>query len=441
MRRALRSILIAFVVMGLATGAASAQTTRPKVISLSLSGVVDPFSASYVRSGIEKANAEGVAAVLITIDTPGGFDSSMRQITQAILDSEVPVICYVSPAGARAASAGTFILMAGSVAAMAPGTNVGAAHPVGVAGATEQAKATNDAAAYIRSIAETRGRNADWAEQAVRDSVSITAEQALDEDVIDVISPSTTALLDDVDGTTVQVAHDQTTTLTTAGAEIEELHMNPFLEILHSLFNPNIAFLFFWLGLGLIILEIFVPGGVVGTIGAIMLILSIVAFGMLPVQLVGVFLLLASAVFFVLEVKHPGIGLPAIGGLTCLVAGGLLLFDPAVPNSRVSPWVLFTVAALAAAFFGVVIQSAMRLRKMPPAETIHALVGQQGVVLRTLNPAGVIHLNAEQWTAVSEGGHIRKGSRVRVTGVDGLKLKVEPLVDETPSTETEGSEV
>ena len=403
-------------------------------MELKLTGVVDPFIASYVKSGIGKANSSSTAAVLITIDTPGGLDSSMRQIVQTILDSRVPVICFTYPAGARAASAGTFIMMACPVAAMAPGTNIGAAHPVGVSGAIEQEKVVNDAVAYIRSLAEQRGRNADWAELAVRDSVSISAQEALDVNVIDLIAPDVPSLLQQVNGMHVQVAHDVSVTLGTAGASVEQVGMNPFFAFLHALLDPNIAFIFFWVGLGLIVLEIFVPGGVLGTIGALMLVCSVVAFGMLPVQMIGVALLVASVVFFVIEVKHPGIGVPAVGGVVCLVLGGVFLFDPSVPNSRVSPWILVLVALLMIALFTVVVQSARRLRTVPPVGTVDDLVGSEATVIRRLHPQGVVRINAEEWTAVSASGeHLHRETRVRVIGVEGLKLNVEPLVDGTPS--------
>lgn len=436
----IRLLAAGLILAGLLGQGAGAQDSDPIVSEIGISGVVDPFTASYVKSAIERSNDDGDDAVLITIDTPGGLDSSMREIIKAIMDSEVPVICYVSPSGARAASAGTFILLSCPVAAMAPGTNVGAAHPVGVAGAVEQEKVTNDAVAFIRSLAEERDRNADWAEEAVRESVSISSEVALDTGVIDLIEPDVSTLLDAVDGTQVQVAHGEMATLRTAGATVKSVDMNFFFAFLHALLNPNIAFIFFWLGLGLIVLELFAPGLVMGTIGAIMLVASFAAFGMLPVQLLGLALLVCSIVFFILELKHPGIGVPTVGGAVSLVAGGLLLFDPAVPNSRVSPWIIGMVAIFAVGFFSVVVRAAVKMRRGPEGGTVHAAIGKEGVVLRPLHPSGVVHVNAEQWTAVSDSGHIAKGQRVRVTGVDGLKLKVEPVSGETAPEPTAGEE-
>jgi membrane-bound serine protease (ClpP class) len=448
MRTIFRLSAVTMMLTGLLAGGAGAQGTTPVVTEVGIAGVVDPFTASFVKSAVQQANDNGVDAVLITIDTPGGLDSSMREIIQAIMDSDVPVICYVAPSGARAASAGTFILISCPVAAMAPGTNVGAAHPVGVAGAIEQEKVLNDSVAYIRSLAELRGRNADWAEQAVRDSVSISAEQAVQENVVDLVAPDVTTLLNEVDGQQVAVAHENTVTLHTAGATVTQVSMNPFFAFLHALLNPDLAFLFFWLGIGLIILEIFVPGGVLGTIGALMLIIAIVSFGMLPVQLVGIALLIASVVFFILELKHPGLGAPAIGGAICLIAGGLLLFDPSVPNSQVSRWLIGLLAIATVAFFSVVVRSAMRLRNVPPVTSPENLVGQEAVVLRRLHPEGVVRLGSEEWTAVTDEGPIHKGTHVTVTALEGLRLRVEPVSEQThaamvplgPAGETEGGD-
>jgi membrane-bound serine protease (ClpP class) len=414
------------VLVFLALTAPPARAAAP-VVQLDLGGVVDPFMANYVVDGIAKAEDEGAQAVLMTIDTPGGLDSSMRKITQAILNSPVPVIGFVYPQGARAASAGTFILLATNIAAMAPGTNVGAAHPVGISGAIESDKATNDAAAYIRSIAEARDRNADWAESAVRDSVSISAEEALQLDVIDLIAPDIPSLFAAIDGETVVVAGGQTVTLDLTGAPIQTQTMGFFSSLLHGLLDPNLAFIFFWLGLALIVLEFFVPGGVAGTIGALMLVSSFVAFGMLPVQLIGIVLLIASVAFFVLELKHPGIGVPAIGGIVCLVLGGLLLFDRSIPTAGVSLLVIVPVAVLAGAFFVFVVRAAVRMRGKRSVTRDETLVGQEGIVLQDLSPLGVVQVAAEEWTAEAVHGTAAKGDHVRVVEVSGLRLRVEPV--------------
>jgi len=438
LRRALG--LTGALVASLSLLALPVRAQAPTVAELRLTGVVDPFMANYIRGGIQAADSEGATAVLITIDTPGGLDSSMREIIKSILGSRAPVICYVWPEGARAASAGTFIMMGCPVAAMAPGTNIGAAHPVGVAGAIEQQKVTNDAAAYIQTLADLRGRNAEWARKAVIDSVSIPAQEALRIDVIDVIAPSEQALLDQIDGRTVQVAGSQTVTLHTAGATIEIRNPGLGAQILHTLLTPDFAFIFFYLGLGLIIVELLHPGlSVPGILGLLSLVAAFVTFGLLPVQLIGVALLLASALFFLLELKHPGLGVPTVGGAITLVLGGLLLFNPSVPSARVSLWVIIPVAGFVVLFFATVVNAALRARHMPPSTGLERLIGREGMVQADLSPEGVVLVASEEWSARSVAGPLQKGARVRVVGVERLRLDVEPLEQKAPAVpEPEG---
>ena len=412
------------LVAGLASLSA-AQPAEGSVARLSLEGVVDPFVADYLRDGIE--GADGVA-VLLTIDTPGGLDSSMREIVQAILASETPVLCYVSPEGARAASAGAFILMACHVAAMAPATNVGASTPVGIGGVTLSRKVEQDAAATIRTLAEDRGRNADLAETFVTESRSITAQEALGGDLIDLISSSERSLLDEADGLRVTMGDGATATVVTDDADIQDVSMTAGVGLLHQLFDPNLAFIFFWLGLALIVLELIVPGHVFsGTVGTILLLLSIVSFGLLPVRLIGIALLVASVVFFVIELKVPGLGIWSIAGIVALVLGGLFLFDTS-GGVRVSPFAIAPVAAFMALFFGLVVSKALAMRHLPAAQGPQAIVGREGVVLAGgLDPEGVVRVAAEEWKATSPAGNVPAGSRIRVTRLDGLVLTVEPL--------------
>jgi membrane-bound serine protease (ClpP class) len=321
---------------------------------------------------------------------------------------------------------------------MAPGTNVGAAHPVGVSGVIEQSKATNDAAAFIRSIAERRARNADWAERAVRDSISASSEEALDLGVIDVISPDTRSLLEDVEGRPVELI-DGATTLHVIGATIEERDLGLGAAILHAILSPDFAFILFYLGLALVVIEFLHPGiGVAGILGAVALVGSFVSFGMLPVQLIGVVLLVASAVFFLLELKHPGLGLPTVGGLTTLVLGGLFLFNPSVPNARVSPWVIAPVAILAGAFFAFVVKAALDARRLPRSTGREPLVGAEGRVTSALEPRGVVQVASERWTAESTAGPLPAGTRVRVIRVEGLRVIVEPLKETSAVGSGEG---
>ena len=433
--RIARSALAAVLTLtGLAgfVSAARAREASGSVTQLSLTGVVDPFLADYLRTGIRRA--EDDAAILLTIDTPGGLDSSMREIIKAIQGSSTPIVCYVSPAGARAASAGAFILMACPVAAMAPATNVGASTPVGVGGVTLSKKIEEDAAATIRALAQQRDRNADLAASFVTESKSITAEEALDGNVIDLIAASKRSLLERIDGETVRVAAGVEQTLHTAGAPIVLRTIGAGIGFLHDLFDPNLAFIFFWLGLALIVLELIVPGHIFsGTVGTILLILSIVSFGLLPVRLIGIALLVASVVFFVLELKVPGLGIWSVAGIASLVLGGLLLFDSA-GGVRVSLFTIVPVAVFMALFFGFVVSKALALRHMPPPLGAQAVVGREGVVVGDdLDPDGIVRVAAEDWKATSAAGRLPSGSKIRVTRLDGLVLTVEPVEPEHAS--------
>jgi membrane-bound serine protease (ClpP class) len=431
--RSARTIVGALLLVAGLASMASAQPAQPSVVHLSLEGVVDPFVADYLRNGIESASEAD--AVLLTIDTPGGLDSSMREIIKAIQDSRVPVLCYVAPEGARAASAGAFILVSCHVAAMAPATAVGASTPVGIGGVTLSRKIEEDAAAYMRTLAQQRGRNADLAATFVTQSKSITAQEALDGNIIDLIASSDRELLTEVDGMRVQVADGATETLHTAGAAMQDVDMTPGVAFFHDLFDPNLAFIFFWLGLALIVLELIVPGHVFsGTIGTILLLIAIASFGLLPVRLIGIALLVASVVFFVVELKVPGLGIWSAAGIVSLVLGGLFLFDPS-GGVQVSPYAIVPVAAFMALFFGFVVAKALAMRHLPPAQGPEAVVGREGVVLTGgLDPEGVVRVAAEEWKATSVSGFIPEGSTIRVTKLDGLVLTVEPLDPERAPT-------
>lgn len=424
-----RTVALALLTAGIGLGGswpATGQEPEGAVVKLRLEGVVDPFMANHVEGGIDAAADQGAEAVLITIDTPGGLDSSMRQITQAILNAPVPVLCFVSPEGARAASAGAFILLSCHVAAMAPATNVGAAHPVGVSGAIESQKAENDAAEYIRGLAERRGRNADWAERAVRDSISASANEALELGVIDLIASDVSTLLESVDGRTVTLAGGRAAALDVGGARIQEREIGLIARLLHVLLDPNVAFILFYLGIIALYFELANPGfGVPAIVGVVLLVAAFLAFGVLPVQLAGVLLLVASAIFFVIELFVPGVGVPLAGGIVTLILGGMFLFDSSVPGVQVSPMVIVPVALSTAVFFGLVIRAVVRAQRSP-ASNVQDLVGREALVVRDIDPEGVVLLAAEEWTAVSDEGPISKGAHVRVAGVDGLRLTVEP---------------
>lgn len=422
------AIAAGLMLTGLA-GQARAQTDQPVIAAVELTGVVDPIIADHITSAIQRANDAHDAAVLLTIDTPGGLGTSMDEIDQAIINSSVPVIGYVAPSGARAASAGAFVLMSTPVAAMAPGTNVGASTPIGLSGGDLATKVTNDAAAKMRSLADLYGRNADVAERFVTNGESITAQEAFDEHVIDYLATSQDDLLAQVNGADITLGNGSTVTLHTAGAAIDEQPLGGFFGFLHTLLDPNLAFIFFWLGLGLVILELIIPGHVFsGTIGTIMLILAFVSFGVLPVRIIGIALLVLSVIAFIVELKAPGFGVWGVTAIVALLLGGWFLYDRA-GGVEVSPGVLVGVAIFAGLFFGLVVVKALSLRHIPPAQ-LRPIVGADGVAIAPVGPnGGLVRVSAEEWQAVS-GARIREGSPIHVTSIDGLVLTVEAITEE-----------
>jgi membrane-bound serine protease (ClpP class) len=414
-------------------GAGSASPVRgappARFVSLvELTGTVDPLSAHYVRRSIAHASTANAAAVVLRIDTPGGLDSSMREIIRSIQGSDVPVLCWVGPPGARAASAGTFILIGCPFAAMAPGTNVGAAHPVGITGDVLSEKVTNDAAAYIRSLAELRGRNAAWAEKAVRQSVSISAQEALRLQVIDLVVPSIPELLRQTNGITVQVKGGRQATVEAEGAPLDTARMSAGESIFHSLIDPNFAFLLFVFGIAGLVYEVLHPGlNVAGFVGLVALVASFVILGMLPVNVAGLILIVAAIGFFIVDLKVAGHGLPTVAGITCLVLGGLFLFDASVPKAHVSRGLVIGVALALALFFATAVRAAMKARHLGPSAGVEIVVGATGRVTTALDPVGVVHANSEHWTARSRSGNLAAGTKVRVVDIKGLTLEVEPV--------------
>ena len=402
-------------------------------------GTVDPLTASYVERSIKAAERDKAVAVVVRLDTPGGLDSAMRRIVKAIQASKVPVLCWVGPPGARAASAGAFILISCPFAAMAPGTNVGAAHPVGITGEILSDKVTNDAAAYIRSLAQQRGRNADWAEDAVRNSISSTAEEARRLEVIDLVVPTIPELLRRTNGLTLPVANGSGTgTLDATGAVVEKVGLGPTEALLHLFIDPNIAFLLFAFGVAGIVYEVLNPGlNIAGVVGLLMLIASFVILGMLPVNIAGLLLIAAAIGFFIIDALVVGHGLPTVAGIVSLVLGGLFLFDASVPNASVSKGFIVGISVGLGAFFFFIVRAALKTRKQEPVAGQESLVGMTGTVRVGLDPQGVVHARGEEWTARTDAGAIPAGSQVRVTGIEGLTLVVEPEVSGSETQPTE----
>ena len=424
------AILAASAALVLGTGALPAGASERKagagVLTLSLNGVVDPFMASYVERGIRTAGSGGYDAVALTVDTPGGLDSSMREIVRAVLHSPVPVVCY-TPAGARAASDGTFLMLACQVDGMAPGSNIGAAHPVGVSGVIEQAKVTNDAVAYIRSLAERQGRNADWAASAVRNSVSVDAEEALRLHVADFVAPSLPALLADAGGCGPASAGGSSPAVPVCGARSTAFHQSVGEGFFHAFADPDIAFLLLDIAFVALIIWAFHPGFHVPlAVGVVCLAVGLAILETLPVRLAGLSLLFVAAVLFVLDLKAKAHGVLTAGGIVVFVLGGLLLFNPAVPEARVSPWLVFTLPLAVGAVSIFAVRAVMAARKRPLQVGPQTLVGALGVAESALDPLGRVHVRGESWSAESVGGPVPAGAQVLVLAVKGLKLEVFP---------------
>ena len=431
--------------------AASADEIQPSntILTMKLNGVVDPFMASYIERGIQAAESNGNVGVLITIDTPGGLDSSMRSIVQAILGTTLPVICYTSPSGARAASAGTFIMMGCPVNAMAPGTNIGAAHPVGVAGAVESEKVTNDAVAYIRSLAERWNRNGNWAERAVRDAESATADTAFALHVVDWVAPSESALLNDVGGCGPEPRPAPVTGLgrvaAVCGAKAQALSPSLAENLFHAFADPNVAFLLLSIGFLALIAWIFHPGFHASlAVGVICIVLGFLILQTLPVRLSGVLLIAIAAILFVVDVKAQTHGVLTAAAIGVLVLGGLLLFNPTIPEARVSIWLIALMAVLFALFSATVLRAVVRARERPVHGGLEGLIGSSGVAITALEPNGQVRVQKETWTAEAEFGRIPAGAEVWVVAVKGVTLIVESasysVVATTPATPA-GSQV
>jgi membrane-bound serine protease (ClpP class) len=398
-----------------------------------VNGVIDPLVAQYLERGIQLAEQDGAQCLVIQMDTPGGSDSAMRDIVQHMLNSSVPVVVYVSPAGARAGSAGVFITIAADIAAMAPGTNIGAAHPVGITGeitGTMNEKVTNDAAAYARALAERRGRNATWAEEAVRESTSITANEAVKIGVVDLVASDLTDLLEKIDGETVSTASGERH-LVTRGAEIRQVPMSLPQRILHAIVDPNIAYLLFTIGIWALVAEFYHPGAIIpGVTGAICLILAFVAFGNLPVNWGGVALIVLAVVLFILDIKVAGYAL-SVGGVIAFILGSLMIFSPLIPISPAAPSLVVSrpliavMTAAITAFFVFALSVGIRAQRARVISGIHTLVGATGVVTSDLDPLGTVQVKSELWSAMSDGAEaIRQGEQITVVAVEGVKLRV-----------------
>jgi membrane-bound serine protease (ClpP class) len=399
----------------------------PAVNVLTLTGAIQPISAQVIVQAIEHAERDDREALVIRIDTPGGLDTSMRDIIKRILVSEVPVVLYVAPSGARAASAGTFIAMAAHVAAMSPGTSIGAATPVQAGGAEISKdlaqKVKQDAASYIRSLAQQRGRNAEWAEKAVFEGKSINETEALKLRVIDVVAPTTDSLLAAIDGRKVTVA-GIARTLRTKGAEQHAVEPSWRQELLSRIIDPNVAYILFILGFYGLLFELSNPGSILpGVVGGICILLAFLAFQALPVNLTGLFLILFAMVLFAVEVKVQSHGILGAGGVVALILGSMILLGGEGPAMRVSRTVIGTVVVTTVLFFMFVVGAAFRAQRRKVTTGWEGLVGERGVALTDLSPDGRVFVHGEYWEAEASEP-VEKGAAVVVDRVDGMRLRV-----------------
>jgi membrane-bound serine protease (ClpP class) len=414
------------------------------VYVVSATGVVDNVMAGYIEESVRRAVADASPAIVVTINTPGGSLDATQQIVSALLDAPLPTIVWVAPSGARAASAGTFITLAANLAYMAPGTNIGAASPVGAGGAELEGtigdKVRNDAIASIRSIAEARGRDVDWAVSTVEKAVSSSAIEAVAVGAVDGIATSLEDVRRQADGQVVDVGTTPVT-VDIADAPFVELPMNPFQAVIHLLSDPNIAFILLTLGFYGLLFELQSPNFVTGILGAIALILAFIGFGSLPLNVAGVLLIGLAVVLFLLEFTVTSHGLLAVGGLICFVLGAFALYTapgtPTAPDVSVATPLIVVMAALTAGYVLLVLVTVVRVRRRSRAYafaygaggTSTVPTGSDGVVKTPLAPLGVVYAVGEEWSARSDTGlEIAPGDHVRIVGQEGLTLIVEPVL-------------
>ena len=421
-------IFILLITYGVSPSAATGK--HIKVIDIEES--INPGTAAFLARGTEQAVEEEAELIVVQLDTPGGLVSSMRTMVKTIMNSPIPVVVYVSPSGAQAASAGVFVVMAADIAAMAPGTNIGAAHPV-VAGGKEMdetmnTKMVNDLVAFIKSIASKRGRNADWAEEAVRKSVSITAEEALRLKVVDLIAKDMNDLLLKLEGWPVQTKEGEKK-LALKGLSTERVQENLRDKILKTVSNPNIAYILMLIGLAGLYFELSHPGAIFpGVIGGISLILAFYAFQTLSVNYAGVLLILLGAILFLVEIKVASYGLLSIGGVICLTLGSIMLFNTGTTGLRVSWSVLIPAVLVISGFFITVAFLAVRAHIAKPRSGYQGLIGEIAVAKESLAPEGKVFVHGELWNATSDDV-VPVGSKVEVIGVENLLLKVRKIGD------------
>ncbi len=403
------------------------KSDKPLVYLLEVNGSINPAVLDYITKGIEKAVTNKASCVIIEMDTPGGMVTTTKSIIKEMTNAKIPVVVYVAPSGSSAASAGTFITMTADVAAMAPGTNIGAAHPVASGGedipATMSDKVINDLTAFLRGLVAKKGRNAEWAEKSIRESVSITAKEALDNKVIDLIADSVPDLVTKIDGKSID-KDGQSYTLHTKGARVERIATGWRFKILDIVGNPNVASLLMMGGIIGLLAEFYSPGLIFpGVVGAICLALSAFAFQVLPVNYVGILLIILAMIFFILELKVASYGMLAVSAIISLTLGLIMLFETEEAAMQVSWSVIIPMVATISFFFIVVLGLVVRARLKKPRTGEQGLTGEVGIALTDINARGRVAIHGEFWNARSDR-HIPKGERVRVIAVKSLLLVV-----------------
>ena len=403
-----------------------------KVVAIHIDATINPAIADYIHRGIKSAEEQKAACVLIHLNTPGGLLKSTRVIVSDIMQSKVPVIVYVSPGGAHAGSAGVFITMAAHIAAMAPGTNIGAAHPVSGQGTMDtimSEKVTNDAAAFIRSIAQKRDRNVEWAVNAVRNSESVSENEALENNIINLVAANEKELLEKIDGKQV-VTESGTTTLQTKNATVEKMDMGWVAKLLNVISDPNVAYILFLLGLYGLMFELYSPGTILpGIIGGICIILALYAMHTLPINYAGLALIVFAVILFLLEVKIISHGLLGIGGVISLFLGSVMLFRSGTDwgYADISWSVIITAVVITSLFFLFVVGMGLKAQRARPSTGTEGMIGETGETISELNPIGRVLVHGEIWNAKTLEGIISAGEKIKVTAVQNLTLQVERL--------------
>ncbi|MBW2609333.1 MAG: nodulation protein NfeD [Deltaproteobacteria bacterium] len=399
-----------------------------EVMIIELEGAISPGTATFMSRGIKEAEAQGAVLAVIQLDTPGGLASSMRSMVKAIMNSRIPIVVYVAPKGAGAASAGVMVTVSAHVAAMAPGTNIGAAHPVSVGGKdiqkTMSEKVVNDMASYGRGIAQDKGKNAEWVERAIRESVSITADEALNINVIDLVAKDIDELLRLLDGREVELTSGKITIKT---SDLKKIFYKPGFrdKVLKTISDPNIAYILMMIGFAGLYFELSHPGAIFpGVVGAISLILAFFSFQTLPVNYAGLILIILAIILFLAEIKVTSYGILSIGGLVSLTLGSIMLFE----DIQVSLRLMAPTIVLMAGFFILVSTLAFRAYSSEPKGGIEGLIGEVGLVKEGIDPEGLIFVHGELWRAISKE-KIEPGEKVEVAGAQGLILKVKKVVD------------